>query len=273
MVGTLLSAIGALVAAKAAMKSTEVWKESQRFDLRSKAVQAWVGEAAAFRGRLKFVYKGKLNWPNDKVEIEYISEHFWSLVSLWPSVKANLDGDLLNQAESLWADVYNVYSELMSNNGNLEQLSKAVEAIYNSDLLNEVLGIKLVHSIKEGGLSKRKSKIDLYLEHLLHVDEKDLRLKFIFDHVRNYGIAASVMAAGFFLIKHGPSVSDLLGSGVVFGTMLLISGFLLLVFNIIQPVWVMVIQKVNMIPYMIISIILFLGASEFFWILVKRIVE
>src|SRR5690606_23022825 len=139
MIGTLLSAIGALVAAYAAMKSTRIWKESQRFDSRSKAVQAWVGEAAAFRGRLKFVYKEKLDWPKDQKEIEYISGHFWSWVSLWPSVKASLDGNVRKQAESLWNDAHNSYSALMSNRGSIEQLGESVQAVYNSDLLNKVL--------------------------------------------------------------------------------------------------------------------------------------
>jgi len=139
MIGTLLSAIGALVAAYAAMKSTKTWKESQRFDSRSKAVQAWVGEAAAFRGRLKFIYKEKLGWPADQKEIEYISGSFWSWVALWPSVKASLDGDLRKQAELLWGDVHNSYNALMSSEGSLEQLGKSVQAVYNSDLLSKVL--------------------------------------------------------------------------------------------------------------------------------------
>lgn len=139
MIGTLLSAIGALVAAYAAMKSTKTWKDSQRFDSRSKAVQAWVGGAAAFRGRLKFVYKKQLSWPDDQKEIEYISGHFWSWVALWPSVKASLDGDLRRQAESLWDSVHESYSALMSNKGSVDQLGESVQAIYNSDLLNKVL--------------------------------------------------------------------------------------------------------------------------------------
>ncbi|MDV6315921.1 hypothetical protein [Idiomarina sp. HP20-50] len=139
MIGTLLSAIGAVVAAYAAMKSTRTWKESQRFESRSKAVQAWVGEAAAFRGRLKFIHKDKLIWPDDQKEIEYISRHFWSLVALWPSVKASLDGCLRAQAESLWCDVYDSYSALMSNKGSLEQLGDSVQNVYASDLLSNVL--------------------------------------------------------------------------------------------------------------------------------------
>lgn len=122
-----------------ALKSTRTWKESQHFDLRIKAVQTWVGEAAAFRGRLKLVYKKEFNWPDDQKEIEYISGHFWSWVSLWPSVKASLDGTLREQAEVLWSDVHNSYSALMNGKGNLGQLGESVQAVYNSDLLSNVL--------------------------------------------------------------------------------------------------------------------------------------
>lgn len=139
MIGTVLSAIGALLAAYAALKSTKLWRQTQRADARSKAVQAWVGEAAAFRGRLKFVYKDSLEWPDDQDQIEYISQHFWSWVSLWPSVKASLNGKLKLQAESLWLDVYNAYSQLISGEGNLNQLGKSVHAVYASDLLDRVL--------------------------------------------------------------------------------------------------------------------------------------
>ena len=139
MIGTLLSAIGALLAAYAALKSTKTWEKSQRTESRTKAVQAWVGEAAAFRGRLKFVYTNKLNWPENQKEIEYISRHFWSWVALWPSVKATLEGGVKEQAEFLWANVYEAYSQLMSGDGSVEILGETVQAVYTSDLLNKVL--------------------------------------------------------------------------------------------------------------------------------------
>lgn len=142
MIATALAAIGSLVAAWAAWKSTNSWRISQRFDWRSKAVQAWVGESVAFRGRLKFVYKQKLKWPEDKSDIEYISGHFFSWVALWPGVRASLKGDLKVQAESLWENVYNSYSALMDGNGSLEELSVSVQAIYNSDLLEKVVANK-----------------------------------------------------------------------------------------------------------------------------------
>jgi len=139
MITTALAAIGSLVAAWAAWKSANSWRISQQFDWRSKAVQAWVGESVAFRGRLKFVYKQTLKWPEDKSEIEYISGNFFSWVALWPSVRASLRGNLKVQAESLWENVYNSYSSLMDGNGSIDELDASVESIYNSDLLEKVV--------------------------------------------------------------------------------------------------------------------------------------
>lgn len=117
---------------------------------------------------------------------------------------------------------------------------------------------------------KKVSKFDNMLKHVLHLDEKDLRLKFFFDHVRNYGISATVIVAGFYLISNGSIVSNIPGAGIVLGSLLLLSGFLLMIFNLLHPIWAMVQFKVKMLPYMVISIILFLSACELTWVIIER---
>ncbi|MGX5174279.1 hypothetical protein ACUR5C_09690 [Aliikangiella sp. IMCC44653] len=116
----------------------------------------------------------------------------------------------------------------------------------------------------------KDNRTDNFIKHLLHIEEKDLCLKFIFDHVRNYGISASVMVAGFYLFANGAVVNNFPGAGIVFGSLLLLLGFLLMVFNLIQPIWAMVQYKVKMLPYMISSIVLFLAASELVWVFIKQ---
>ncbi|NVK37962.1 MAG: hypothetical protein HWE18_08565 [Gammaproteobacteria bacterium] len=117
---------------------------------------------------------------------------------------------------------------------------------------------------------RKDSRADDFIKHLLHIEEKDLRLKFIFDHVRNYRISASVMIAGFYLFAYRAVVNNFTGSGIVFGSLLLLFGFLLMVFNLIQPIWAMVQYKVKMLSYMISSIVLFLAASELVWVFIKQ---
>ncbi len=114
------------------------------------------------------------------------------------------------------------------------------------------------------------NKLDSMLEHLLAIEPAEIRLKWVFDHVTNYGVAAIVMITGFYLFKHGSAVDPLPCAGVVFGSLLLIFGLLLMVLNIAQPVYAMAKQKVPMAPYMIISIIIFLAASEFVWVAIGK---
>lgn len=114
------------------------------------------------------------------------------------------------------------------------------------------------------------SKFDEAFKHLLALEPNEIRLKWVFDHVRNYALAATVMIAGFYLFKHGAVVSPWPGAGYVFGTLLLLSGFILLVLNMVQPIWAMAKHKIRMLPYMIVSLIILLGASEFFWVIFKR---
>jgi len=142
MISTFLSALGALIAAYAAMKATKSWKAQSRFDSRREAVNAWVGGAMTFRGRLKFIYKDNVKWPDDKKEIEYISENFWNWASKWPSAKANLDGELRAEAEKLWLNIFDTYNPVMDGHGNLKDLYAAVEKIYNSEILEKALSAK-----------------------------------------------------------------------------------------------------------------------------------
>lgn len=114
------------------------------------------------------------------------------------------------------------------------------------------------------------SKFDDALKHLLLLEPSEIRLKWVFDHVRNYALASAVMVAGFYLFKHGAVVSSWPGAGYVFGTLLLLTGFFLLILNMVQPIWAMAKHKVRMLPYMIVSLIIFFGASELVWVTIKR---
>ncbi|MFM4707737.1 hypothetical protein ACFX5Z_07720 [Aeromonas dhakensis] len=136
---TITSVLVAIAAAWFSWLSAVAWKESNLHNIRCAAVSAWVGMAATFRLRLKFVYKQKLQWPEDKKEIELIAEHFLSWVALWPSVRDSLDGDLKIQAIALWNDVHIAHSALMNTNCTVEQFGTSVEAVYNCDLLEKTL--------------------------------------------------------------------------------------------------------------------------------------
>ncbi|KLD71236.1 hypothetical protein [Xanthomonas pisi] len=137
LIASVLSSIAATLAAYGAITGAKAWKASVRYERRCDAVTAWVGGAATFRGRLKFIYGGNLTWPEDKDEIEYLSAHFWAWVALWPSVNASLTGEAKVHAQRLWTAVFDEYREVMSGTA-LDRLEAAVEAVYNSELLHDL---------------------------------------------------------------------------------------------------------------------------------------
>lgn len=116
---------------------------------------------------------------------------------------------------------------------------------------------------------KDKSKTDKFLHQLIDIKPEDITLKFVFDNIRNYGIAAMVMVAGFYLSQHG-AANPFHNSGIFFGILLVLAGFVIYVLNVMQAVWALVKLKMRMVPYFILSMIIFLGTSELLWVLIKQ---
>lgn len=117
---------------------------------------------------------------------------------------------------------------------------------------------------------KEKSPSERFLLQLIDVKPEDVTLKFIFDNIRNYGIAATVMVAGFYLAQHGAQVNHFPGAGIVFGVLLVVAGFSLHVLNLCQAIWALVKLKMRVVPYFVLSIAMFLGTSELLWVLIKQ---
>lgn len=137
LAATVMTAIAAAFSAYGALLGAKAWKTSIRYERRCDAVAAWVGGAAAFRGRLKFVYADNLTWEKNRKEIEELSAHYWAWVALWPNAYASLIGESKKQAETLWTAVFYGFEQTM-NGGSKDRLEAAVEAVYNSDLLSDL---------------------------------------------------------------------------------------------------------------------------------------
>lgn len=127
--------------------------------------------------------------------------------------------------------------------------------------------------VKDDGASidYSKSKADKFLLKLIDIKIEDINLKFVFDNLRNYSIAAMIVVAGFYLAKHGGQVSNFPGAGIVFGLLLVATGFLAYCLNLVQAIWALIKLKMRFAPYFIISMILFLGTSELLWVLVRQL--
>ncbi|EHU1489675.1 hypothetical protein A1Z75_RS05085 [Acinetobacter baumannii] len=119
----------------------------------------------------------------------------------------------------------------------------------------------------------REKKSDLILKQLLEVDPNKIDLKFIFDHVRNYGIAATVMIAGFYLAKHPQESITLLPSFDIFWAIfLIVLGLILSIFNLTQAIWIMTKLKLSRNIYFLFSFILFFGTTKLFETYIRQVI-
>lgn len=117
-----------------------------------------------------------------------------------------------------------------------------------------------------------KTKADIFLYQLIDVKPEDIALKFVFDNTKNYGIAATVMVAGFYLFRYGAG-NPFPGSGVFWGILLVLAGFVLYVLNVMQAVWALAKLKIRMVPCFILSMIIFLGTLELLWVFIKQLMQ
>ncbi|MGY0561189.1 hypothetical protein ACW7G2_10790 [Luteimonas sp. A277] len=110
-----------------------------------------------------------------------------------------------------------------------------------------------------------------FLSQLLWLEQKDVTLKFLFDHIRNYGLAVVVFIGGTILWQdQAASYSSIPCLDKITGGLLCIVGFLLYVLNLCHIIWAMVVLKVRMLPYLLIAIFIFLCGGGFVWSLLQR---
>lgn len=107
----------------------------------------------------------------------------------------------------------------------------------------------------KGNLSDKSSPI---LKKLIDMDPEDISLKYIFDHIRNYGIASTMMIAGLYLWKHPESAFGIILSFSDFWSLLLILfGLFLNILNLIQIVWVLGKVKMPLGMYIFLMFLIF----------------
>ncbi|MDR7148756.1 hypothetical protein J2W49_000684 [Hydrogenophaga palleronii] len=130
---------------------------------------------------------------------------------------------------------------------------------------NEALQNNGTHMLRK----KEEPQTERFFRQLIEVKLEEITLKFIFDNIRNYGIAATVIVAGIYLAQHGAQANNFPGAGIVFGILLVATGFALYVLNLCQSIWAIAKLKVGTF-YLISSMAVFLGTSELLWVLIKQ---
>lgn len=112
----------------------------------------------------------------------------------------------------------------------------------------------------------KKSAFSEFLESILYIKDDELRLKFIFDNLRNYGIAGGVFYFGLHLIKNGSLILNFIPYlGFVLGIFLTVSAFLLMCLNLVQGILATTKSKPKMLPYLVFNIIVTLSLLDYFW--------
>lgn len=102
----------------------------------------------------------------------------------------------------------------------------------------------------------------------LRVRDEDVTLKFVFDNIRNIGLAALLFALGIIIAKGSPisSLFFIPWSEVILGILICCGAFLLVVCNFIQGLLaILVTNKTNTLLYIVFSIILQAAVFEVFF--------
>lgn len=109
-----------------------------------------------------------------------------------------------------------------------------------------------------------------FLDNLLDIKRSDVTLKFLFDNLRNYTIAAAMIAAGLYLINHGSSIKLIPGIGNATGATLIAIGIVGYVLNFAQSILASLKFSISGFIYSIISATIFFTSIDFFITAINR---
>lgn len=110
---------------------------------------------------------------------------------------------------------------------------------------------------------------DQFLGHVLHLEPKDVTLKFIFDHIRNYGICGAMLWASTKVLASASVQTHFISQlmALLGGSVLLALPWVLFAMNFGQGIMaafkLQKSSKVSMVLYLGLSIALLAAASQF----------
>ena len=110
--------------------------------------------------------------------------------------------------------------------------------------------------------------MEKFVNEITSVERKDIGLKFFFENIQNYIVAATVMASGFYIFKNG-STNHIPYIGNISGIVLVLFGFTLYMLNFMHGVRATITFKLNMALYLAINLIIFVSFTDFLWSLIK----
>jgi hypothetical protein len=102
----------------------------------------------------------------------------------------------------------------------------------------------------------------------IKVESKDVNLKFVFDNLRNYGIAALFFYTGVLIFKNGASsiLLDFPYAAGTVGVIIMVTAVILASLNFIQGTLALhAVKKLSLVPYLITAMLLHLVLFEVFF--------
>ncbi|MCL9802167.1 hypothetical protein [Pseudomonas sp. AKS31] len=103
-----------------------------------------------------------------------------------------------------------------------------------------------------------------FLEQFINVKKTDITLKFFFDHLRNYTIAAAILVAGIYLLRNGSSISIVPYIGNITGSTLIIIGIISYALNFTQGIFAYLKLSPSNFFYAIVSTLILVTSIDLF---------
>jgi hypothetical protein len=119
----------------------------------------------------------------------------------------------------------------------------------------------------EGKLMSNEHSV---LMHLITIEKKDINLKFVFDHIRNYLICSTILASGLFVFKNGTMLIPFPWARWVEGGLLITIFIVLMALNLSQGAYAAKKLRVPKVIYFLTILILLSSAHELIWILIGQ---
>lgn len=110
-------------------------------------------------------------------------------------------------------------------------------------------------------IEKEKTQAGISLPKFIGVRPEDVTLKFIFDNIRNYGIAATVIIVGLYLCKYEAQAIFFPCADAVLGILFIVAGIVLHGLNLCQGILVLLKANLRFFAFFILGIIIGLGTS------------
>jgi len=105
-----------------------------------------------------------------------------------------------------------------------------------------------------------------FFQHILRVDSAPVTLNYLFDNIRNYTFATSIVIAGLWLLSKGDSILGIPYLNLIFGIHVVICGLILIGLNFIHSILAIANMSGRSWPGYIIFLTLFVSSLELVWI-------